>query len=96
MFRIVRRKELAGGTAVLNEIEAPMVADKAEPGHIVILKANEVDERIQLPIAEIDRIKGTVTIVYMILGKSTAALGDLLVGERCRNLIGPYPQIPVN
>ena len=52
MFKIVQRKEMAGGTIVLNEIEAPLIAKKAKPGQFVILKANEAGERIPLTMAD--------------------------------------------
>ncbi|MBW2513886.1 MAG: sulfide/dihydroorotate dehydrogenase-like FAD/NAD-binding protein, partial [Deltaproteobacteria bacterium] len=46
MFKIVKREEMAEGTVILNEIEAPAIARKAKPGQFVILKANETGERI--------------------------------------------------
>ena len=72
MFKIVQRKEMAGGTIVLNEIEAPLIAKKAKPGQFVILKANEAGERIPLTMADTNPEKGTITIIYMVVGKSTA------------------------
>ncbi len=89
MFKIVRREEMAEGTVILNEIEAPLIARKAEPGQFVILKANENGERIPLTMAETDPEKGTVTVIYMIVGKSTALFRDLKVGEGYQDVIGP-------
>ncbi len=89
MFKIVRREEMAEGTVILNEIEAPLIARKAEPGQFVILKANENGERIPLTMAETDPEKGTVTVIYMIVGKSTAIFRDLKVGEGYQDVIGP-------
>ncbi len=89
MFKIVCRKEMAQGTVVLNEIEAPLIAKKAKPGQFVILKANETGERIPLTMAETDPEKGTVTIIYMVVGKSTALFKDLKVGESYQDVIGP-------
>ncbi|MGW8187156.1 MAG: sulfide/dihydroorotate dehydrogenase-like FAD/NAD-binding protein, partial [Desulfobacterales bacterium] len=66
MFKIIRREEMAEGTVVLNEIEAPRIARKARPGQFVILKANEKGERIPLTMAETDPEKGTLTIIYMV------------------------------
>ncbi len=51
MFTIVRREELGGGTIILNEIEAPLIARKAKPGQFVILKATDSGERIPLTMA---------------------------------------------
>ncbi len=89
MFTIVRREELAGGTVILNEIEAPKIAQKARPGQFVILKANEEGERIPLTMAETDAEKGTITIIYMVVGKSTALFRDLKVGDGYQDVIGP-------
>jgi len=89
MFKIVRREEMAEGTVILNEIEAPLIARKANPGQFVILKANETGERIPLTMAETDAEKGTITIIYMIVGKSTALFRDLKVGEGYQDVIGP-------
>ena len=89
MFKIVRREEMAEGTVILNEIEAPLIAKKARPGQFVILKANEEGERIPLTMAETDPEKGTITIIYMVVGKSTAVFKDLAVGEGYQDVIGP-------
>lgn len=89
MFKIIRREEMAEGTVVLNEIEAPRIARKARPGQFVILKANEEGERIPLTMAETDPEKGTLTIIYMVVGKSTALFKSLKVGDAYQDVIGP-------
>ena len=89
MFKIVRRQELAEGTVILNEINAPRIARKAQPGQFVMLKANEDGERIPLTMAETDPEKGTITIIYMVVGKSTALFKTLKVGEGYQDVIGP-------
>ncbi len=89
MFTIVKREEMAQGTVVLNEIEAPLIAAKARPGQFVILKANENGERIPLTMAETDREKGTITIIYMVVGKSTALFKSLQTGQGYQDVIGP-------
>ncbi|MGD8970454.1 MAG: sulfide/dihydroorotate dehydrogenase-like FAD/NAD-binding protein [Desulfobacterales bacterium] len=89
MFKIIRREEMAEGTVVLNEIEAPRIARKARPGQFVILKANEEGERIPLTMAETDPEKGTLTIIYMVVGKSTALFKTLKVGDAYQDVIGP-------
>jgi ferredoxin--NADP+ reductase len=89
MFTIVRREEMAQGTVILNEIEAPLIARKAKPGQFVILKAGEDGERIPLTMAETDPDKGTITIIYMVVGKSTAIFRDLAVGDGYQDVIGP-------
>jgi ferredoxin--NADP+ reductase len=89
MFKIVNREEMAEGTVILNEIEAPLIARKAKPGQFVILKANETGERIPLTMADTDLEKGTITIIYMVVGKSTAIFKALNVGEGYQDVIGP-------
>ena len=89
MFKIVRREEMAEGTVILNEIEAPLIAKKAKPGQFVILKADEDGERIPLTMAETNKDKGTITIIYMVVGKSTALFRDLKVGDTFQDVIGP-------
>jgi ferredoxin/flavodoxin---NADP+ reductase len=89
MFKIVKREEMAEGTVILNEIEAPLIAKKAKPGQFVILKANEEGERIPLTMADTDPVKGTITIIYMVVGKSTAIFRDLKIGDCYQDVIGP-------
>jgi ferredoxin--NADP+ reductase len=89
MFKIVARKEMAEGTVILNEIEAPLIAKKALPGQFVILKANEDGERIPLTIANTDSEKGLITVIYMVVGKSTALFKALKEGDYYQDVIGP-------
>ncbi len=89
MFKIVHREEMSDGTVVLNELEAPKIARKAKPGQFVILKANETGERIPLTMAETDPEKGTITIIYQVVGKSTALFKTLQVGDGYQDVIGP-------
>jgi len=89
MFEILKRQEMADGTVVLNEISAPLIAKKAKPGQFVILKANETGERIPLTMAEADPKKGIITIIYQIVGKSTALFKSLQVGDKFQDIIGP-------
>ena len=89
MFEILRREELAGGTIILNEISAPLIAKKAKPGQFVILRATENGERIPLTVAETDPEKGTITIIYQVVGKSTALFKTLRVGDRYLDVVGP-------
>ena len=74
MFEIVHREEMAEGTAVLNEIMAPRIAQKARPGQFVILQADETGERIPLTMADTSPEKGTITVIYQVAGKSTALI----------------------
>ena len=72
MYPITHREEMSGGTVVLTEIHAPQIASRAKPGQFVILKANETGERIPLTMADTNPEKGTITVIYMVVGKSTA------------------------
>jgi ferredoxin--NADP+ reductase len=89
MFTIVKREEMSGGTVILNEIDAPLIARKAKPGQFVILKATETGERIPLTMADTDSQKGTITVIYQVVGKSTALFKTLQVGEGYQDVIGP-------
>ncbi len=92
MFRIIKRKEMAGGKIISNEIEAPLIARKAQPGQFVILKANETGERIPLTIADYDRIEGTITVIYAVVGRSTALFKELQEGDFYQDVVGPLGQ----
>ena len=89
MFKIVNREEMSDGGVILNEIEAPLIAEKAKPGQFVILKANEAGERIPLTMADTDPKKGTITVIYQVVGKGTSIFRDLKVGEGYQDVIGP-------
>ncbi len=89
MFKIVDRKEMADGTIIMNQIEAPRIAAKAKPGQFVILKANETGERIPLTISDLDVDKGIIEVIYMVVGKSTAMFKELNIGDAYQDVIGP-------
>ena len=73
MYRIFRKERL-NPTVTLMEIEAERVAKKAEPGQFIILRVNEDGERIPLTVADYDREKGTVTIIFQVVGATTKLL----------------------
>lgn len=88
MYRILK-KEVLAPTLNLFDIEAPMVARKAEAGQFIILRVHEEGERIPLTIADFDREKGTITIVFQEVGKTTKELGTLNVGDCVKDFVGP-------
>lgn len=88
MFKIAR-KEVLNPVVKLLEVEAPYIARKAEPGQFIILRVNEDGERIPLTIADYDREKGTVTIIFQEVGKSTKVLGTLEKGDFIPDFAGP-------
>jgi len=89
MYKILKREEMADNTVVLNEIEAPLIAQKAQPGQFVILKANETGERIPLTIADSDKERGSITVLYQVVGKGTRLFKSLLEGDGYQDVIGP-------
>ena len=92
MFEILERLEMAQGTVVMNVIRAPKIAAKARPGQFVMLRANETGERIPLTMADTDPAQGTITIIYQVVGKSTALFKTLQVGQCFTDVLGPLGQ----
>ncbi len=88
MYRIVTKRPL-NATVTLLEIEAPLVAKKAEPGQFIILRVDEEGERIPLTIAGYDREKGTVTIIFQVVGGTTVKLNAKEEGDYLQDFVGP-------
>ncbi len=88
MYQIVSKKEL-NPTVVQMEILAPLVAKKAKPGQFIILRVNEDGERIPLTVAGTDAIRGTVKIIFQIVGATTLLLNQKNEGEFIEDFVGP-------
>ena len=88
MFKIVTKRVL-NEAVVLMEIEAPFIAKKAQPGQFIIFRVDEHGERVPLTIADYDREKGTVTIIFQIVGRSTEKLSALNEGDTILDFVGP-------
>ena len=88
MYRIVE-KEALNPTVTRMVIEAPLVAQKAQPGQFIIFRASEDGERVPLTIADYDREKGTVTIIFQIVGAATMELNALEAGDSLTDFVGP-------
>ena len=88
MYKIVKKQPL-NPTVTRMEIEAPLIAKKAKPGQFIILRVDENGERIPLTIAGYDREKGTVTIIFQIVGATTEKLNHLNEGECLHDFVGP-------
>ena len=88
MFEIVSRKSL-NPTVTELEIKAPFVAKKAQAGQFVIVRATADGERIPLTVADFDREKGTVKIIFQIVGATTYILNTLKVGDFVADFVGP-------
>ena len=88
MFEILEKRSL-NPTVTLMKINAPKVARKAEPGQFIILRTDADGERIPLTIADFDREKGTVTIIFQIVGATTEKLNHLNEGDCLQDFVGP-------
>ena len=88
MFKIVR-KEVLNPNVTLLEIEAPFVAKKVKAGQFIILRIDEYGERLPLTVAGYDREKGTVTIIFQLVGLTTKALAMLNEGDYLKDFVGP-------
>lgn len=88
MFKIIK-KDILNPFVTLMEIEAPLVAKKAEPGQFIILRTNEEGERIPLTIADYNRERGTITIIFQEVGKTTKVLGSMEEGQGLLDFVGP-------
>ncbi|AGX41893.1 sulfide/dihydroorotate dehydrogenase-like FAD/NAD-binding protein [Clostridium saccharobutylicum] len=91
MYKIINKMELTQNIYLM-EIEAPRVAKAAKPGQFIIIKNDEKGERIPLTIADYDKEKGTVSIVFQTVGKSTKELATYEVGECVCDFVGPLGQ----
>ena len=88
MYRIVEKTPL-NPTVTKMVVEAPLIAKKALPGQFVILRAGADSERIPLTVADYDREKGTVTVIFQVVGAGTMELNALKVGESLHDFVGP-------
>lgn len=88
MYQIVKKHAL-NPTVTLMNIDAPLVAKKAQPGQFIILRVDATGERIPLTIADYDRKLGTVTIIFQIVGATTRLLAQKQAGDRLADFVGP-------
>jgi len=88
MYRIVTKERL-NPVIDLIKVQAPALARKAQPGQFVVIRVDEVGERIPLTLADWDSKDGTITLVAMQVGTSTHKLAGLNAGDHILNLVGP-------
>lgn len=88
MYKIVDKKVL-NSTVVQLQIHAPLVANKARPGQFIILRVDEEGERIPLTVAGVDKDRGTVKIIYQIVGSTTEKLSRKEAGDFLQDFVGP-------
>jgi ferredoxin--NADP+ reductase len=88
LYKILSAEELSAGVKSFI-VEAPMVARKCQAGQFIILRIDEVGERIPLTIADYDREKGTIQLIFQEVGDTTRQLGSLKAGEALLDVAGP-------
>ena len=88
MYQIIDKKQL-NSTVTQMDIYAPFVAKKALAGQFIILRVEEDGERIPLTVAGYDREKGTVRIIFQIVGATTEKLNHKNIGDYIPDFVGP-------
>lgn len=91
MYKILKAEKLVD-KIYLMDVEAPRIAKSCQPGEFLIVKMDEVGERIPLTICDFDREAGWVTIVFQIVGASTEKMAELKVGDSFQDVVGPLGQ----
>ncbi len=91
MFTI-RKKECLSSGIYRYEIEAPRLARRTQPGQFVILRTDERGERIPLTVADFDQDKGSITLIFQVVGASTELLARMEEGDALLDLVGPLGQ----
>jgi ferredoxin/flavodoxin---NADP+ reductase len=89
LHKILQKREMAENTVCQFKVEAPPIARKAKPGQFVVLRVNETGERIPLTMGGTDPSAGTIDLIFQVVGKSTALLRTLNVGDFITDIIGP-------
>ncbi len=89
LYNITYKREMAEKTVCHFKVEAPRIARKAKPGQFVVLRVNETGERIPLTMGGTDPSSGTIDLIFQVVGKSTALLRTLTVGDSIMDIIGP-------
>jgi ferredoxin--NADP+ reductase len=89
-YLITRKREIGrSGTLYEMELRTPLIAAKAHAGNFILIRINETGERIPLTVADYDRLKGTITIVFQVVGKTTKLLSTMKKGEELLDVVGP-------
>ena len=89
-YKILEKKELGKNVGLFEMVlHTPLIAKKAHAGNFILLRINEKGERFPLTVADYDRDKGTITIVFQVVGKSTKLLSYLNIGDEILDVVGP-------
>ncbi|EGO62072.1 sulfide/dihydroorotate dehydrogenase-like FAD/NAD-binding protein [Acetonema longum] len=91
MYPILEKRELSPSVKLF-VVQAPAIAKKCQPGQFIILRMDEAGERIPLTIADFNRQKGTITLIFQEVGCSTRHLGRLGAGDSILDVAGPLGQ----
>ena len=87
--KILKKEKLIPGRTSKLVLDAPQIARMARPGYFIIFRVDAKGERIPLTIADADKEHGTITIVYLVLGRSTQLLEELEEGDEILDVCGP-------
>jgi ferredoxin--NADP+ reductase len=88
VYKIIEKKKLAP-VVTMFKLDAPEIARKVKPGQFVIVRMNEEGERVPLTVNDFDREKGTITIVFQEVGKTTTQMATLNENEQLVDVVGP-------
>ena len=88
MYKILKKQELAANIYLM-DVEAKRVAKSCQPGQFVIVRMDAEGERITLTICDYDSSKGTITIVFQVVGASTERMSYLKAGDFFEDFTGP-------
>ena len=88
MFKVLKKDLLSPGVFRF-DVDAPRIAKKTQPGQFIILRVDEEGERIPLTVADFDREKGIITIIFQVVGASTQLLSELNEGDAILDFVGP-------
>ncbi len=98
MYKILKKREL-NSQVTLMELDAPLIAAKVKAGQFIIFRIDEQGERVPLTVADYDREKGSITIIFQKVGRSTIMLGNMSEGDEILDVVGPLgvpTEIPEN
>ncbi len=88
MFQIVEKKKLNDAVCMM-KMDAPLIARKVQPGQFIIFRLDEYGERVPLTVADYDREKGTISLIFQVAGESTRQFAALEAGDAILDLVGP-------
>ncbi len=91
MYKILKAEELAANIYFM-EVEAKRIAKACQPGQFIIVRMDEEGERIPLTICDYNREKGTITIVFQVVGAATEMMSVLKAGDSFHDFVGPLGQ----